>query len=407
VSAEGGAPITLCNAPFARGASWGENGFLVASLNAAEGLSRIPETGGAPQPLTRLQPGERRHRWPQVLPGASAVLFTASADAGQYENASLEVVSLKTGQRKTLLHGGYYGRYLPGGRLIYMHQGTLFAARMDLDQLVLTSPPRPVIEDVASRPGDGGADFAFSQSGIFVYLSSRFTGRTNVQWLDKTGRLAPLMRKPGGYDWIRLSPDGRRIAVIDHGANGDIWIYDLERETMSRITPPGGVNDMAIWSPDGNHLAYASSGKDEGLWWARADGSGERQRLSETFWNVNSFSPDGKRIAALDWGAGGNPDIWTMPLEEPNSGRPKLGTAEPFLRTATSEALPAFSPDGRWLAYASDESGVSQIHVRPFPGPGGSWQISTDGGTNPIWSRSAHDLFYISNGRRIMVSADS
>ena len=213
----------------------------------------------------------------------------------------------------------------------------------------MTSPPRPVIEDVASRPGDGGADFDFSQSGIFVYLSSRFTGRTNVQWLDKSGRLEPLIRKPGAYDWIRLSPDGRRIAVIDHGATGDIWVYDLERETMSRITSPGGVNDMAIWSPDGNHLAYASSGKDEGLWWARADGSGERQRLSETFWNLNSFSPDGKRLAALDWGAAANPDIWTMPLEEPNSDRPKLGTAEPFLRTRGVRGATSLLP-GRAMA---------------------------------------------------------
>jgi serine/threonine protein kinase len=403
VSVEGGAPITLCNAPFPRGASWGENGFLVASLTSTEGLSRIPENGGAPQPVTRLQPGDQRHRWPQVLPGASAVLFTASAEAGQYENATLDVVSLKTGQRKTLLRGGYYGRYLPGGRLVYMHQGTLFAARMDVDQLAVTSPPRPVIEDVASRPGDGGADFEFSQSGMFIYLSSRLTGRANVQWLDKSGRLEPLMRKPGAYDWIRLSPDGRRIAIID-AATRAVSVYDLKRETMSRITPAQGVPDVAIWTPDGNHLVYASSGTEGGLWWSRADGSSERQRLSETFWNLNSFSPDGKRIAAFGWGSGANPDIWTLPLEGPDSDRPRLGTAEPFLRTPASEALPAFSPDGRWLAYASDESGVSQIHVRPFPGPGGSWQISTDGGTNPIWSRSAHELFYISSSRRIMVS---
>jgi serine/threonine-protein kinase len=221
--------------------------------------------------------------------------------------------------------------------------------------------------------------------------------------LDKSGRLEPLMRKPGAYDWIRLSPDGRRIAIID-AATRAVSVYDLKRETMSRITPAQGVPDVAIWTPDGNHLVYASSGTEGGLWWSRADGSSERQRLSETFWNLNSFSPDGKRIAAFGWGSGANPDIWTLPLEGPDSDRPRLGTAEPFLRTPASEALPAFSPDGRWLAYASDESGVSQIHVRPFPGPGGSWQISTDGGTNPIWSRSAHELFYISSSRRIMVS---
>jgi serine/threonine-protein kinase len=239
---------------------------------------------------------------------------------------------------------------------------------------------------------------------MFIYLSSRFTGRTIVQWLDKSGRLEPLMRKPAVYDWIRLSPDGGRIAVIEQGRTRDIWVYDLKRETMSRITP-GGVNDMAIWSPDGNHLAYASSGQEQGLWWARADGSSERQRLSEIRWNPNSFSPDGKRVAASGWGAGANSDIWTLPLGEPESDRPKLGTAEPFLRAAAFAVLPAFSPDGRWLAYASDESGVSQVYVRPFPGPGDGWQISTEGGTNPIWSRTTQELFYISKGRRIMVSS--
>ena len=402
VSAEGGAPITLCDAPLPRGASWGENGFIIAALHSPDVLSLIPENGGAPQPLTRFRPGELRHRWPQALPGA--VLFTASAEPGQYENASLDVVSLKTGERKTLLRGGYHGRYLPGGRLVYMHQGTLFAARMDIDRLALTSTPTPVIEDVASRPGDGSADFDFSQSGIFVYLSSRFSGRTTVQWLDKSGRLEPLMRKAGVYDWIRLAPDGKRLALIEHVANRDIWVYDPERENMSRITFGGGVNDLAIWSPDSKHLAYAKAGQGDGLWWAQADGSGERQRLG-AYWNINSFSPDGKRLAAMRRSPETNMDIWTIPVEGLDGDHPKLGAEEPFLRTPASEGLPAFSPDGRWLAYVSDESGVSQIFVTPFPGPGGKWQISTDGGTNPIWSRNARELFYVSRDRRIMVSS--
>jgi serine/threonine-protein kinase len=174
---------------------------------------------------------------------------------------------------------------------------------------------------------------------------------------------------------------------------------------MSRITFGGGVNDMAIWSPDSKHLAYASAGQREGLWWVRADGSGERQRLSETYWNIYSFSPDGKRLAALGRSADTNMDIWTIPVEGLDGNHPKLGAQEAFLRTPASEGLPAFSPDGRWLAYVSDESGVSQIYVSPFPGPGGKWQISTEGGTNPLWSRKARELFYVSRDRRIMVSS--
>jgi serine/threonine protein kinase len=401
VSVEGGAAITLCDAPFERGASWSEDGFIIASLNSPNGLARIPENGGAPQPLTQFRPGEQRDRWPQVLPGVNAVLFTASTEPGQYENASIDVVSVKTGDRKTLHRGGYYGRYLPGGRLIYMHKGTLFAARMDIDRLVLTSSPQPVLEDVASRPGDGGADFDLSQSGIFVYQSSRSGGgQRTVQWLHKSGRLEPLLREPAAYDWIRFSPDGKRLALIDHGSN-QIWVRDLEHGTMSRITF-GEVNDTAVWSPDSKHLAYAVSGKGNGLWWARADGSGPPHRLSEIFWNLYSFSPDGARLAASGRRPDGGAYIATIPLEGSDPDRPKLGAPEPFLRTSASEELPAFSPDGRWLAYTSDESGSSQVYVRPFPGPGGKWQISTEGATNPIWSRNAHELFYISSSRRIM-----
>lgn len=403
VSAEGGAPITLCNAPFSRGASWSNSGFIVASLNSVQGLMRIPENGGMPQPVTLLKPGEQRNRWPQVLPGGTAVLFTASVQAGQYEDASLKVVSLKTGEIKTLHRGGYYGRYLPDGRLVYMHQGTLFAARMDIDRLALTSEPVPVIDDVSSRPSDGGADFDFSQSGMFVYLSSRFSGRTTVQWLHRSGKLEPLMRQTGAYDWIRLSPDGSRLALIENAASRDVWVYDPERETMSRITS-GGINDTAVWSSDGKHLVYSATSPVPGLWCARADGAGEKQRLTENFGNICSFSPDGKRLATLRRSSESGMDIWIMPVEASNTDRPRLGEGEPFLRTGASEGLPAFSPDGRWLAYTSDESGMAQVYVQPFPGPGGTWQISTEGGSSPIWSRSAHELFYISRGRRIMVS---
>jgi serine/threonine protein kinase/Tol biopolymer transport system component len=408
VSVSGGAPIILCDAPFNRGASWGEDGFIVASLDADRPLERIPEKGGAPQPVTRFNPGEQRHRWPQVLPGANAVLFTATTGPGQYENASLEVVSLKTGERKTLLQGGYYGRYLPSGHLIYMHQGTLFAARMDAGRLALTGPPAPVLEDVASRPGDGGADFDFSHSGVFVYQSNRFSGHTTIQWLDKSGKLEPLLRKPGAYDWIRLSPDGKRLAIIENGADRDISVYDLERSTMSRVTF-GGINDGAVWSPDGKHLAYGFSGRENVTRWLRADGSGEPQLFGKDFGWIQSISPDGKRLAVTRTGADTNDDIWIVPLEGFDSDHPKAGEPKPFVRTPASEAFPAFSPDGHWLAYASDESGSNQVYVRPLQsganGGGGKWQISTEGGTNPIWSRNGRELFYASTGRRIMVTS--
>lgn len=413
VSVDGGSPFTLCDIPFDRGAAWGEDGFIVASVGSGMGLVRIPENGGPPRPLTQLKPGERTHRWPQILPGQQAVLFTAGTEAGNYENANLDVVSLQTGRRKTLRAGGYYGRYLPGGYLIYMHQGTLFAARMDIGRLTLTGPPAPVLEDVASRPGDGGADFDFSRSGTLVYESGKSRGLMTVQWLQPSGKLEPLLPAPGVYDALRLSPDGKRLAlVVDssaQGGNTDIWVYDLERGAMSRITF-GGANESPVWSRDGKYLAYVS-GQRGSIFRVRADGSGDVQTLTSGFYEgaPNSVSPDGRRLALELLNPDANNDIWTLPLEDDGAGHLKPGRPEPFLRTPASEEAPAFSPDGRWLAYESDESGSSQIYVRPFPagasGEGGKWQISTQGGRSPIWSSNGRELFYTSGDRRIMTTS--
>ncbi|MBI1897783.1 MAG: PD40 domain-containing protein [Acidobacteria bacterium] len=416
---EGGPPVTLCDAPFNRGADWGEDGFIVASLQSggggsggSDGLHRIPENGGTPQPLTRLKPGEHTHRWPQVLPGAKAVLFTANTQPGNYENANIEVVSIKTGERKALLRGGYYGRYLPSGHLIYMRQGTLLAARMDLSRLALTSSPAPVLENVASRVGEGGAAFDFSQSGSFVYQSSSSRAPSTVWWLEESGKLEPLLRTPAVYTWLRFSPDGKRLAlVIRQGVSSDIWVYDLERETMSRITFGGGGSDEPVWSPDGKHVAYTSR-QGFNIWWMRADGSGDVRRLTEgtNLQAATSFSPDGKLLAFEEVYHG---LVWTLPLEDAGTDLPKPGQPEPYLRMrrggagqgiVTHLAGAAFSPDGRWLAYVSNESGSYQVYVGPFPGPGGKWQISTEGGMSPIWSPNGRHLFYTSN-RRIMMTS--
>lgn len=408
VSVRGGSPLTLCDAPFDRGAAWTDSGFIVASLSSETGLMRIPEGGGTPQPLTTFNPGEIRHRWPQFLPGANAVLFTASSEAGHYENGSLDVVSLDTGERKTLHRGGYYGRYLPSGHLIYMHLATLFAARMDIGRLALAGTPVPVLDDVASRPSDGGADFEFSQLGTFVYLSGRSRGPRTVQWLHKSGRLEPLALAPGAYDALRLSPDGTRLALVIQDAGPGVWVYHLQRGALARLTF-GGANEAPVWSRAGQHLAYRS-GQSSGTFWMRADASGDAQRLTPRAFNAwpNSVSADGKRLAVEIMNADAQADIWTLELEHADADHPRAAQPEGFLRTAASEIQPAFSPDGQWLAYVSNESGSNQIYVRPFPGAGlqigGKWQISADGGTTPIWSPQGRDLFYISSDRRIMAA---
>jgi serine/threonine-protein kinase len=278
---------------------------------------------------------------------------------------------------------------------------------MDIDRLELAGTSVPMLEDVASRPGDGGADFEFSRSGTFVYQSGKSRSPRTVQWLHKSGVLEPLLSTPAAYDAVRLSPDGTRLALVIQESNPDIWVYHLERRTLARLTL-GGANEAPLWSRDGRHLAYLS-GQNSAIFWMRADGSGDAPRLISSGTIANSVSPDGKRLAIEIRTPDAQADIATLELEDPESDHPRTGQPDTFLNTAASEREPAFSPDGHWLAYVSDESGSNQIYVRPFPGKAprasGKWQISTEGGMTPIWSPKGRDLFYVSSDRRIMVTS--
>ena len=204
---------------------------------------------------------------------------------------------------------------------------------------------------------------------------------------------------------MRFAPDGRRLAVafLESGKT-DVWIYDLNRDTMTRLTSAPGDNFAPVWTPDGKRIAFAS--RRNGISWMRADGAGEVQRLTESSGSQepHSFSPDGTRLAFVDYASGTLEDIWTLPIEFGDRDNPKPGKPEPFLRTASTEMSPAFSPDGRWLAYASSESGTLEVYVRPFPGPGGKWQVSNGGGAYPLWSPKAHEMFYRGADGRIMVA---
>ena len=405
ISAEGGAPVELCDAPASRGGSWGENGEIIACLSIRGGLVRIPSGGGNPVPLTRLDPAtkENTHRWPQVLPGAKAVVFT-SGTAGEYVSSTIDVASLATGQRKTLQRGAMFGRYLPSGYLAYIQANTMFAAPMDADRLELTGPAVPVLDEVATDLGVGCAHYTFSETGTLAYLGGKFAAASrSIQWLDSSGRIQPLLSKPGIESYPAFSPDGKRLALtVSQAGNRDIWVYEWERDTMTRLTFEPGVDTAPVWAPDGRHIAYASL---SGISWIRADGSGGPRLLVESSDNIrpNSFTPDGKLLAygaAFNAGA----DIMTVALEG-DAGQPKVGKPEVFLKTPFSERYPAFSSDGRWLAYQSDESGGFEIYVRPFPGGGGKWQVSTGGGVMPVWSRNGRELFYRTMDNRIMVAA--
>ena len=419
IPVQGGVPATLCDAPgFFYGASWGDDENIIAALNPA-GLARIPSGGGVPTNVTELrkEKGETAHVWPQALPGGQAVLFTVRS-GGSWNDGTVDVVLLKTGERKTVQRGGYFGRYLPtsngAGHLVYVHQNTLLAAPFDLGRLAVTGAPQPLLEDVNLTGLAGSANLDFSAapsgSGTFVYLSRTSEPTQSIFWLDSAGKTQPLQPStPGSCLNPRFSPDGKRLAFAAYASDSqrraDIWVQDLDRDAVSRLTHLPGVNHHPVWTPDGANLVFESVlGAAPSLYWIRADGSGEPQRLTNDGIRriPSSFSPDGKRLAYYQQSVG-HYEIWTAPLEGDHD-HPRLGKAELFLQTTFAIFSAKFSPDGRWLAYFSEETGTREVYVRPFPGPGGKTQISTGGGQHPIWSRNGRELFFLAPDRRVMVA---
>jgi serine/threonine-protein kinase len=403
VSVAGGAVIVLCNALNGMGGSWGEDGTIIAALPQLGGLRRISADGGAPAPLTELdrEHGEVVHRWPQILPGGKAVLFTAyTLLSGAYEDlAHIEVMSLVDRRKKTLLRGGTYGRYVPSGHLLYVNRGRLWAVPLDLGALEVRGSPAVVLNQVAYSSANGGAEFEASRTGTLVYRSGGGgSGLFTVQWLESDGKTRVLVPKPGDYSRPRLSPDGRRLAM-EHGQ--DISVYDLERDQMTHVTFDGKPKAGPLWSPDGRHIVY---GGFEGLSWTRANGAVKPQLLIRTKHVAApySFTPDGKRLAYMELDPETSYDVWTVPVENDGTGL-RAGKPEVFLQTPAAELYPSFSPDGKWLAYTSDESGSYHVYVRAFPDTGEKVQVSSDGGY-PMWSRSKRELFFESSDNRIMVA---
>lgn len=341
--------------------------------------------------------------------------MAAQTGAG-YDDANIEVISLQTGERKTIHRGGFSARYLADatgsngtGHLIYLHQTTLFAVPFHLGRMASAGSAAPILEDVSSTQMAGG-DFAFAQNGTFVYLSGKaFQARWSISWVDSSGKTQPLHAPPGRYLTPRFSPDGKRLAfAMDTGKGSDIWVKDLERDTPSRLSFLPGVNSNPVWTPDGKDIVFRSENPAApGLYAIRSDGSGEAKRLTEGKppETPSSFSPDGKRLAIHQTGNGGSYDIFTLPAEAdpgPDALGVRLGKAELFLGTPFVEGAPVFSPDGRWLAYTSNESGTWEVYVRPFPGPGGRSQVSTGGGGFPLWSRDGRELLFRTLDQRVM-----
>jgi len=409
ISVQGGAVVPLSDNPFA-GGSWSEDGSIVAG--SSTGLIRIPSGGGAPKKLTELSKGEFAAVFPQVLPGGKAVLFVSYATASA-DKASIEVVTLADGRRKTLVPKGTSARYLASangsGHLVYTSNETLFAVPFNLDRLETRGAAVPILDDVAYHSLYGGAQLDVARNGTLVYRKgggSAAQAVATVQWLtpsaDGVAKKEPLRSKPGIYMSPRLSPDGTRLAmmVVEQGAT-DLWVYDLRRDVMTRLTSGGGAITPVTWSADSRYIFFGTL--RSGILWTRADGASEPKPLtgsktSQAPWSITS---DGRLLSYSE--SMGRAQIWTVPLQEIN-GEMKAGKPEQFLNSPSTDLFPSFSPDGKWLAYGSNATGTYQIFVQTFPGTGRRWQISNDGGMCPVWSPNGHDLLYQS-GDRIMAVA--
>jgi serine/threonine protein kinase len=410
IAVTGGSPVTLCEAQSGRGGSWSEDGTIVFSPSNTPGTSlwRVSAAGGKPEQLTTLADGEVTQRFPQVLRGGKAILYMSSNVTGAYEDANLIVQPLPSGPRKVVVHGGFNGRYLASGHLVYVHGGTLFAVPFDLDRLELTGQAVPAVDGVAAPVG-GGAQFSVAGNGILAFVPGLLsTNAFPIEWMDREGKTRPLRATPTSWDNTLFSPDGRRIAWDNEDSGKiDVWVSDWPRDVVSRLTTDAGQNQKPVWTPDGARIVYTSDSDKKGLnlYWRRADGSGEVQRLTES---VNtqypsSWHPSGRFLAFTQLNAHTNFDLMILPMDGDETSGWKPGKPYPFLASPFVETEPMFSPDGRWIAYQGNETGRNEVYVKPFPGPGGKWQISTTGGTMPTWSRSRHELLYATPSQQIMV----
>jgi serine/threonine-protein kinase len=408
----GGVALTLCDAQDDRGGTWGEDGSIAFTPKSGESpLFRVSSDGGVPAPLTMLGAGEVTHRWPQLLPGGRAVLYTANAATGNYEQANIVVQSLGGGPAKVVHRGGYYARYLSTGHLAYISQGKLFAAPFDLAALNLTTQPLPVIAGVMSNPVTGGAQFTFSNDGSFAYApSADGAANPSIYWLDPNGRTEPLRATAAEYRNLRFSPDGERLALAIAAQQLDIWVYEWRRDVLSRLTSHPSLDADPVWTPDGKRIAFRSTrdGTDN-IYWQHSDGSGEPQRLSETKigqWPM-SWHPGGRLLAFTEIGRESGRDVWILPIDGDETAGWKPGKPTMLVAGPSNEDEPAFSPDGRWLAFQSDESGRNEVYVRAFQGSGARTPVSTGGGLTPRWSHRGQKLFYRTADGKIMVATFS
>jgi eukaryotic-like serine/threonine-protein kinase len=409
VSVTGGAPITLCDiTPPPYSASWlADNTILVG--HGPRGILRVSGNGGPLEQIITLEAGQRAHN-PQLLPDGRTVLFTLARTAN-WDEAEIVVQSLDGGARQTLIRGGTDARYLSTGHLVYGLRNALMAVPFDAASLSVRGGPVAVVEGVGREMAALSAPlrFAVSPAGFLAYVptTSVVLPRRSVVWVDRQGQEEAIARAPQrAYTHPRISPDGTRLALdfVEENQASDIWIRDLQRGTLTRLTLDPTADRAPLWTPDGQHIIFSSArtGRNA-LFRQAANGTGTAEKLIEADTQVvaNAVSPDGRRLIfrSGSGGAGGSA-LMVLDLDDTLSGVVK---PSPLLETPFEEHSGDVSPDGRWLAYQSNSSGTFEVYVRPFPDvTGGQWLISTAGGSEPRWAANGQELFYRDSNGAVM-----
>lgn len=408
VPVDGGSPVVLHATADLLGASWAEDGTIVAASNRT--LWRIPAApGGRAEVILDLANESGFPAWPQVLPGGDMVLYTVHAGAGAAADSSaIEVLSMRTGKREELLRGGTFGRYLANGCLTYVNQGTLYAVQFDVARRSIQGTTVLMLEGVSYSTTFGYAQVDVSKSGTLIYRQSAESAEgapSVVEWLDRSGGTSPLITRPGRYEWLALSPHGRHLAyaVSDGGATG-IAIRDLRSQEAERLPALASDYSGLLWWPTGNRLVLGGS---KGMTWIDATNPKQARVLTasghiQVPWSV---SGDATRLAYAEMNKDTAFDLWTVPITATEHGL-RAGTPELFLRTPYFEVYPAFSPDGRWIAYGSNEneSGTPEVYVRRFPDDGTkAVRVSNNGGSVPRWSSTGREIVYRAGSRKLMV----
>jgi serine/threonine-protein kinase len=408
----GGSAVVICEirSNYPRGASWGEDGSIVfnAGAEAWTPLLRVSSDGGKPEPASALNQGEVAHRWPQVLPGATAMLFAAFGSVGGSEGANVLAQPLPSGHSKIVLRGAHYARYIRSGHLLYAQGTTIFAVPFDVDRLEVRGQPVAVVDGVLGFKVSGASSFDVSDNGTLSYIPGQLASQeVPMLWMRRNGTTTPMRAEPRDWRDPRISPDGTRIAFyLDDGRHIALYTYEWARDFTTSLKF-GPIDSNPVWSPDSSTLVFSSSPSASqlaNLYWRAADASGEVHRLTESGdrQHATSWHPSGRYLAFEQQLSREYWDVMILPMEVDASGW-KPGPPQRLLSGIAQRPGAVFSPDGRWIAYASNESGRSEVFVRAFPGPGTAWQVSSSGGWVPTWSKNRNELLYLSPDSHVMV----